>query len=166
MTKLKFLLPLFGLLLFLSGCSFYNNQVSDLTFLSPPEEDDTVSGIWSAQEDLLATEYYIYGNGNFVTVFQDVEEETWVCDGHWSEDGDYSFEPIHFYNFDQESGKWIESTDTFGSATGKLNNNKLELNVSLPNQQNKEISLDKNSLNIDIPQAEEIALLINNFLEL
>lgn len=155
--------------LFLVGCSQYGTDeadISDKTVFTPPEQEDKLTGSWSTTADTVNINRFFYGNGQLVTIMQDVEEDTWCYLGTWKEeDTKITFETEEAYKYNNDSGEW-EKTDEEATSLDVIqeSDDKIVDKEYLPNGIIVDATYERGIKTIEIPDETAINLIINDFL--
>lgn len=157
------LCPLF----ILTACSSAEEaDVSDQTFLTPPEQEGELTGIWNAQKDELTIDRYFYGDGKLVTIVSDPEEEYNCILATWSQEGEeIKISPLEEYRYDDNSGVWqkedIKSSVTHAQKTGEDSFVSEEV---LPDGTTQNFDFKRGLADISVPASTDLLGYVNAFL--
>ncbi len=156
----------------LTACSnseVAENDVRDDTVFTPPEQEEGITGVWSCQFSNLTQNNYFYGDGKFVSILQDIEEETWCTMALWSEDDNkITLKDQIYYKYNPANSgnqKWerVDSPIGFVSAT-HISETQIDVDEVLPDGNTLTVNNTREAKDIQVPSDVEINIIINDFL--
>lgn len=157
------------LIALIAGCKTVdtnNADVTDETFLTPPEQEGEIIGTWNAQADELTIDRYFYGDGKLVTIIMDTEEESTCVLSTWSEEGDkVTIDNLETYRYNDSDGVWNKEDTSTPKESMTKSGDTLSSQMTLPDGVNQNFEFKRGLAEISVPASTDLTGYINAFLE-
>lgn len=143
-----------------------NADISDETFLTPPEQQGEITGVWNAQKDELTVDRYFYGDGKLVTIIMDTEEASTCILSTWKEEGEnISINNLETYKYDDSDGVWNKTGTHTVKESAKREGETMTSAMTLPDGVSQTFEFKRGLAEISVPASIDLTGYINAFLE-